>query len=221
MRRITWGLAWASVVLAATALVLAYLDRSWQPGGIRLDPSWVSQLLAAVGAAVVVPSSRPAVRATGSAGLALTGGTLLSLSGCCKSYAVRALVADVRLLAARAMWLYYLADVVTWCCLALALLLFPDGGLPSPRWRPASWCAGGIVAATVAMSGRPCYAWSGHIRSSSRPESGNPDGARGAAAPLSLGARGQRRGRRYPVRPVLGCGTASADLVRGGLVRPW
>ena len=29
--------------------------------------------------------------------------------------------------------------MLPWTCLGLALLLFPDGRLPSPGWRPVAW----------------------------------------------------------------------------------
>jgi hypothetical protein len=53
-------------------------------------------------------------------------------------------------------WETLLAWIGTWIWVAgiapvatLGLLLFPDGRLPSPRWRPVAWLAGGGVAAVV------------------------------------------------------------------------
>jgi hypothetical protein len=34
---------------------------------------------------------------------------------------------------------------LSWALLALLLLLFPDGRLPSRRWRPAAWAAGAVL----------------------------------------------------------------------------
>ena len=41
--------------------------------------------------------------------------------------------------AAWAAWLFGIAIAATWPPLLLALLLFPDGRLPSTRWRPVAW----------------------------------------------------------------------------------
>ena len=44
------------------------------------------------------------------------------------------------------MWLYWLTGLLPVLCLGFALLLFPDGRLPSPGWRPVAWFATAIFA---------------------------------------------------------------------------
>jgi signal transduction histidine kinase len=163
MRRIAWGLAGASVVLAVVAAVLAYLDQSSRTAVLTSNLAWVSQMLAALGAAVigaVIVSRRPGNRI---GWLALAGGLLYSLSGCCKSYGARALLAAPGSLPAGhlAMWLYWVTGFLPWTVLGAALLLFPDGRLPGPRWRPVAWFLAAyfafanitaIVGATLAWS---------------------------------------------------------------------
>ena len=152
MKRIAWGLAVASVVLTAVALALAYLDRSPSPQlaalGLTLNLAWVSQLVVALGAAVigaVITSRRPGNRI---GWLALAGGVMLSLSECCRSYGIRALIAAPGSLPAGhlAMWLYWVNGFLPWTILGTALFLFPDGRLPGPRWRPVAWFLAAIFA---------------------------------------------------------------------------
>ncbi len=163
MRRIAWGLAGASVVLTAVALAFGYLDRSSQPAGLTTHVAWVSQLLVANGAAVVgavIASRRPGNRI---GWLALAGGVLLSMCECCKGYGVHALVAAPGSLPAGhlVMWLYWVTGFLPLTVLGTALLLFPDGRLPGPRWRPVGWFLAvifawvnvtAIVGATLAWS---------------------------------------------------------------------
>jgi len=135
MKRIAWGLAGASVALTAVALALAYLGRSAQPEGSSLTLAGVSQLLVAVGAAVIgalIASRHPGNRI---GWLALAGGVTLLLSECCKDYGVRALIAAPGSLPAGhlVMWLYWVTGFLPWTILGITLLLFPDGRLPSPR----------------------------------------------------------------------------------------
>jgi signal transduction histidine kinase len=148
MKRIAWGLALASVVLTAAGLVLAYLDRSSQPAGLTPNLAWVSQLLAAVGAAVVgavITSRRPGNRI---GWLALAAGVMLSLCGCCKSYGTRALIVAPGSLPAGhlVMWVYWMTGFLPWTILGVGLFLFPDGRLPGPRWRPVAWFLAAIFA---------------------------------------------------------------------------
>src|SRR5580698_9933435 len=119
MRRIAWGLAGASAVLSGVGLALAYLDRSSAPAGLTLNLAAESQLLAAVGAAVVgavITSRRPGNRI---GWLALAAGVMLSLSECCKSYGIRALIAAPGSLPAGhlVMWLYWITGFLPWTIL--------------------------------------------------------------------------------------------------------
>jgi signal transduction histidine kinase len=148
MKRIAWGLAGASVALTAVALALAYLDRSAQPERSSLTVAGISQLLVAVGAAVIgalIASRHPGNRI---GRLALAGGITLLLSECCKSYGVRALIAAPGSLPAGhlVMWLYWVTGFLPWTILGITLLLFPDGRLPGPRWRPVAWLLAAIFA---------------------------------------------------------------------------
>jgi hypothetical protein len=58
-------------------------------------------------------------------------------------------------------WIRQVAWVGNWvwvpfhACIALLLLLFPDGRLPSPRWRPVAWTIG--VAGGLALVAAACY----------------------------------------------------------------
>jgi hypothetical protein len=50
-------------------------------------------------------------------------------------------------------WFGTWAWIVQTVALTFLLLLFPDGRLPSPRWRPAAWCAGlGISGSVVSYA---------------------------------------------------------------------
>jgi signal transduction histidine kinase len=130
-----WGL---SLPLAVAGAVLWVLNRDL--GGAAFVP----QLLLVPGFAsvgVVVAVRRPDHRI---GWLFLGMGLVAALTGFGFQYAVRAGVTAPGSLPAG--WL--LAAVAGWTWplsfagLGFALLLFPDGGLPSPRWRPLAWTLG-------------------------------------------------------------------------------
>ncbi len=72
-----------------------------------------------------------------------------------------------------AAWFGTWAWIVQTVALTFLLLLFPDGRLPSPRWRPAAWCAGlgisGFVVGVALEAGPPTPAGSGGRPHTRRP----------------------------------------------------
>lgn len=143
------GIAAAAVALVAAALVLAFLDRGLVPATLTTwDVADISQMLVGAVTSVVgyVIASRRQENPIG--WLALAAGTLLSVSSFCHNYALRALVAAPGSLPGGhlAMWTFWVTGFFAWSCLGYALLLFPDGRLPSPRWRPVAWFVTAIFA---------------------------------------------------------------------------
>src|SRR5215468_7236876 len=147
MRGIAGGVAGASVVLLGATVVLAYLDRSAIPASMTTwNPAELSQMLVGFTTSVVgfvIASRRPG---NPIGWIVLAGGALLGVAIFCHTYALRALVAAPGSLPGGhlAMWLYWPTGLLPYPCLGFALLLFPDGKLPGPRWRPVAWFAGAI-----------------------------------------------------------------------------
>ena len=113
-------------------------------------------------------------------GWVLTGiGLVWSIGGLADSYARYGLVVDpgslpgpaITATVANAIWAPALGLMGTFL-----LLLFPDGHLPSPRWRPVGWvCAATVVTLTVVL-----YLAPGELEQSPVPGLSNPlaiDGA--------------------------------------------
>jgi signal transduction histidine kinase len=151
VRGIAAGIAAAAVTLAAASLVLAFLDRGSVPASQSTwDVAEISQMLVAAVTSVVgfVIASRRPENPFG--WLALAAGALLGVADSSHAYAVRALLAAPGSLPGGhlAMWVFWWTGMIPWTCLGLALLLFPDGRLPSPGWRPVAW----VVAVVFAWS---------------------------------------------------------------------
>ena len=157
-------LAWTSVVmyfvLAASAIAL---EASVGSRTFLLDVWVVIALLgyALIGALIV--SSRPR-HPIGWMFCALT--VTFGLGFFSRQYAIRALaVAPGSLPAGELMaWLGFWIDLPALAVGVVFLpLLFPDGRLPSPRWRPVAWFAGALVliAVVTAMVAPETYEGSG------------------------------------------------------------
>jgi signal transduction histidine kinase len=149
VRGIAGGIAASAVALTAAALVLAFLDRGLVPASLTTwDTADISQMLVGAVTSVVgyVIASRR--QATPIGWLALAAGALLCVSSFCHNYALRAVVAAPGSLPGGhlAMWVFWLTGFFAWSCLWFALLLFPDGRLPSPGWRPVAWVVTAIFA---------------------------------------------------------------------------
>jgi signal transduction histidine kinase len=147
------GVAAGSVALMAGGLALAYLDRHLLPASMT---GWdfsdvfgdvVELAVPVVG--LVLASRRPANRI---GWLLLAAGLGVGLLAFAASYAHHALAAAPGSgPAGRAFaWLSNWIFVILIAVLAFVFLLFPDGRLCSPRWRPAAWFTGGVFTLAAA-----------------------------------------------------------------------
>ncbi len=86
--------------------------------------------------------------------LFLAEGLAVAITIAAKDYAARTGTASLPG-APWAGWIFTIALAAIWLPLLLALLLFPDGRLPSARWRPVAWAAvasGAVGVASVAVA---------------------------------------------------------------------
>jgi hypothetical protein len=146
--RLAWVLTALSALLLVLAVVLLVLNRDL---GIRaLTP----HLVVVPGFAVV--GLVLAVRRPGHAigWLFVAMGLVAAVHSFAFEYAMRALVTAPGSLPAGPWmaWLAYWTFLLNLPALALLLLLFPDGHLPSPRWRVVPWLLGVAIAGVTVWS---------------------------------------------------------------------
>jgi hypothetical protein len=150
---LAWSVCAISLVLTALGLIFLALNRS-HPGVPVFEFAFRATVIVAscstVG--VLIASRRPA-HPIGWIFSAI--GLLSGVHLFCGEYAINALVAEHgalpggRVSAWTISWLWVPLNAL----LAFVALLFPDGRLPSPRWRPIAWTngvmavAGSLVAA--------------------------------------------------------------------------
>ena len=152
-RWVASGVAAGTVALLIAGAALAYVDRNMLPprltGWDFTDISGNAVSLAVPAVGLVLAYKRPANRI---GWLLLAAGLGAGLWDFWESYARHALVAaHGSVLAGRAFaWLasWFLAVAVG--PLAFVFVLFPDGKLRSPRWRPAAWFVGGAFTLAAA-----------------------------------------------------------------------
>src|SRR5215470_3311416 len=163
-RWVAGGIAAASAALIIGGLMLAYVDRhhALPAGQTAWDLSDVFGQVVNLAVPVVgfvLASRRPANRV---GWLFLAAGLALGLTAFSEQYALRALVASAGSLPAGPLfgWVANWAWVIPNAMLAFLFLLFPDGRLPSRRWRLAAWLVAGVFTlAMVDMMVRAARIW--------------------------------------------------------------
>jgi putative oligomerization/nucleic acid binding protein len=150
--RARW-LAWASVVLYAALAGISVALEARFVGRVGLPDLWIALVVLsyAVIGALIVNTHRSHVIGWMFCGAALSFG-FSSFAG---QYAVQALVvAPGTLPFGQAMaWFGFWVDMPGIAVVALFLpLLFPDGRLPSSRWKPVAYFAAGSVVLAVVLT---------------------------------------------------------------------
>jgi two-component system NarL family sensor kinase len=140
--RLAWGMWGLSLVLAALTWLLLWLNRSQVPFSGRLSEVALPLLFATPGAVMV--ARRPA---NPIGWLLCTIGLTQGITGFANQYGHYALVTrpgslpgGVPALMTTIVW------VVLFGLVPLLVLLFPDGQLPSRRWRPVVWAVAAALA---------------------------------------------------------------------------
>jgi len=152
-RWVAGGAAAASVALIAGALALSFADRHAVSAGLTGWDDVFTQVtdLALPAVGFVLASRRPGNRI---GWLFLAAGLALGLRAFAHHYGLHVLlVAPGWLPGGRAaMWVSNWIWPIPFAMLAFAFLLFPDGQLPSSRWRPAAWFVGGALTLATAAT---------------------------------------------------------------------
>ena len=150
LRVVAWSLAGLTAFVLATALVLLGLDVPVMSAG-RVAVYVVSALAVAVSAGIgCLIATRLPANAIG--WLLSVIGFSLAVSMFGELYALwgLAVAAGSQPAAGLAGWLSMTAVVLTFGLLLFVVLLFPDGRLPSRRWRPVLWVLIVVLVAGVA-----------------------------------------------------------------------
>jgi hypothetical protein len=151
MRPLAIGL-WAlsvALVVATVAVAVAHHGRAGWPSAINGQEAFIALVYSTVGVVIVARRPRNAV---GWLFLAMGPWAGLSSLASAAPGGVPLASPDSPAGANAAMWVNQWAWVPAWFAIpTLLVLLFPDGHLPSRRWRPVAWLAGtSIVLVFVA-----------------------------------------------------------------------
>jgi signal transduction histidine kinase len=162
LRWVTGGVAALSIALLLGGLPLAYLGRHVAPAGLWNFPDVFEELtfVAVPVVGFVLVSRRPANKI---GWILLATGLLLGLGFFSQGYGWYGLIAarPRPVPGARAAeWLVNWIWIVPAGAFAFVLLLFPDGLLPSRRWRPAAWFVAAVYALdTMGFVARASRVW--------------------------------------------------------------
>jgi class 3 adenylate cyclase len=152
--RLAWGLCAVSLaMMAARLVVVALAARATLPHGFPAPAIQVIEVVGFLGAPIlgaVIAAHRPENRYGWlwcAIGLSL-GMTFLAIA-----YGTYALVVEPGALPGglAAAWGSAVMTYLIVALLPFVFLLFPDGRLPSPRWRPVAWAAGLAGVAQAAL----------------------------------------------------------------------
>jgi hypothetical protein len=157
---LAWSLATLSVTLLVGGIALAQIARSTAPGRPHVGPVEAALALASVLIFSVVGAIVASRQPRNAIGWIFCGiGLVVSINSLTGSYAEyrMAVGPDAGLLAETAAW-FSSWSWTLWLYVptTFLLLLFPDGRLPSPRWRPVAWCAAlGIIGFVAGYALKP------------------------------------------------------------------
>ena len=185
LRRSAWACWWFLVLALMIGLLIGLSDRSapqgtWGSGGDVLEIGFNLAVLAfpLTGLLILIQQPRNTI------GWLLQGiGVTWGAGSLLDSYATYGLVlnpgslprADIAAALNEGTWALWIGLMGTFL-----ILLFPDGHLPSPRWRPVAWLSAvTIVAVTVVIDLEP-----GRLEESPIPAMTNPLGLEAARLPL-------------------------------------
>jgi hypothetical protein len=153
---LAWSLTGSALVMLAAALVLLGLNVS-RPNASRLDSALIGFYgLLAVGALAYAGAGgliAPRVRGNAIGWLLSLAGLSLTVAMLTEQYALYGLATNPGAVPA-AKVAGVLADAavgLTVILLFALVLLFPDGRLPSPRWRPVLWALAVVAVGLVAQ----------------------------------------------------------------------